>query len=191
MTSFTQHKVFKVHPCCSMYQYFITSFYVELILNCMVIPHFVYLFIMDCFHFLAIGIMPLFTFVYTFLCDHIFISVPCIPGNGVSRSFASLFRLSGAAKLQVICLSVQTIRSCQTAFQNGCSILLSYQQYVKVLVCPHPHQYSLLSVCWYSYPSCSVYKLCLTLCNSMNCSMPGFPVLHSVPEFAQIHLLSQ
>ena len=25
---------------------------------------------------------------------------------------------------------------------------------------------------------CSVVKLCLTLCNSMDCSLPGFPVLH-------------
>ena len=85
------------------------------------------------------------------------------------------------------------LRDLYTAFQSGCTILLSYQQYVKVLVCSHPHQYSLLSVFWYSYPSCccSVYTLCLTLCNSMNCSMPGFPVLHSLPEFAQICLLSQ
>ena len=29
-------------------------------------------------------------------------------------------------------------------------------------------------------------KLCLTLCNPMNCSMPGFPVL--LPEFAQTHV---
>ena len=29
---------------------------------------------------------------------------------------------------------------------------------------------------------CSVSKLCLTLCNSMNCSMPGFPVLYCLPE---------
>ena len=41
---------------------------------------------LGCFHFLAIGIMLLFTFVYTFLCDYIFISVTCIPGNGISRS---------------------------------------------------------------------------------------------------------
>ena len=26
------------------------------------------------------------------------------------------------------------------------------------------------------------------LCNSMNCSMPGFPVLHYLLEFAQIHV---
>ena len=35
---------------------------------------------------------------------------------------------------------------------------------------------------------CSVTKSCLTLCESMNCSMPGFPVLHCLLEFAQTHV---
>ena len=35
---------------------------------------------------------------------------------------------------------------------------------------------------------CSVAKSCLTLCNPMDCRMPGFPVLHYLPEFAQIHV---
>ena len=35
--------------------------------------------------------------------------------------------------------------------------------------------------------SCSVPKSCLTLCDPMDCSMPGFPVLHYLPEFAQTH----
>ena len=30
--------------------------------------------------------------------------------------------------------------------------------------------------------SCSIAQLCPTLCNPMNCSMPGFPVLHQLPE---------
>ena len=34
---------------------------------------------------------------------------------------------------------------------------------------------------------CSIAKSCLTLCDPMNCSPPGFPVLHSLQEFAQIH----
>ena len=34
----------------------------------------------------------------------------------------------------------------------------------------------------------SVTKSCLTLCDSMDCSMPGSPVLHYLPEFAQIHV---
>ena len=34
---------------------------------------------------------------------------------------------------------------------------------------------------------CSVAKLCLTLCDPVDCSTPGFPVLHHLPEFAQTH----
>ena len=35
---------------------------------------------------------------------------------------------------------------------------------------------------------CSVTKLCPALCNPMDCSMPGFPVLRYLPDFAQIHV---
>ena len=33
----------------------------------------------------------------------------------------------------------------------------------------------------------SVAQSCLTLCNPMDCSTPGFPVHHQLPEFAQTH----
>ena len=33
---------------------------------------------------------------------------------------------------------------------------------------------------------CSVVQSCLTLCDPMDCSTPGFPVLHHLPEFAQL-----
>ena len=39
------------------------------------------------------------------------------------------------------------------------------------------------SCCW-----CSVDKLGLTLCDLMNCSTPGFTVLHYLPDFAQTHV---
>ena len=35
---------------------------------------------------------------------------------------------------------------------------------------------------------CSVAQPCPTLCNSMDCSTPGFPVLHYLLELAQIHV---
>ena len=35
---------------------------------------------------------------------------------------------------------------------------------------------------------CSVAKSCLILCDPMNCSTPGFPLLHCLPEFAQTHV---
>ena len=35
---------------------------------------------------------------------------------------------------------------------------------------------------------CSVTQSCLTLCDPMDCSTPGFPVHHYFPEFAQTHV---
>ena len=35
---------------------------------------------------------------------------------------------------------------------------------------------------------CSVALSCLTLCDPMGCIMPGFPVLHHLPELAQTHV---
>ena len=35
---------------------------------------------------------------------------------------------------------------------------------------------------------CSVPKSCLTLCDPVDCSMPGFPLHHHFPEFVQTHI---
>ena len=37
----------------------------------------------------------------------------------------------------------------------------------------------------YMYFCCPVAKSCLTLCDPIDCSMPGFPSLHYLPEFVQ------
>ena len=36
-------------------------------------------------------------------------------------------------------------------------------------------------------PPCSVFQSCLTLCNPMDCSTPGFPVLHYFSELPRWH----
>ena len=46
---------------------------------------------------------------------------------------------------------------------------------------------------WSIFPSVyyccfSVTKSCLTLCDAMDCSMPGFPVPHYLPRLAQTHV---
>ena len=44
-------------------------------------------------------------------------------------------------------------------------------------------------VCWvFSSFSCSVAQSCPALCNPVDCSMPGFPILHYLPECAQTHV---
>ena len=43
-----------------------------------------------------------------------------------------------------------------------------------------------LFACWDQFSS--VAQSCLTLCNPMDCSMPGLPVHHQLPEFTQTHV---
>ena len=40
----------------------------------------------------------------------------------------------------------------------------------------------------YRFCCCSVTQSCRTLCDAMDYSMPGFRVLHSLPELAQTHV---
>ena len=37
-------------------------------------------------------------------------------------------------------------------------------------------------------PCCSVTQSCPTLCDPMDCSIPGLPVPHYLPKFAQVHV---
>ena len=50
----------------------------------------------------------------------------------------------------------------------------------------HIYFISLLSVSFCC--CCSVTELCVTLCDPMDCSTPGFPVLHCLLELAQTHI---
>ena len=43
-------------------------------------------------------------------------------------------------------------------------------------------------VCAFSVQFSSVAQLCLTLCNPMDCSIPGLPVHHQLPKFTQTHV---
>ena len=47
--------------------------------------------------------------------------------------------------------------------------------------------YSKLQIHIY-FCSCSVAKLCLTLCDPMDCSTPGLPDHHQLPDLAQTHV---
>ena len=45
-----------------------------------------------------------------------------------------------------------------------------------------------LSKVFFTVQFSSVTQSCPTLCNPMNCSMPGLPVHHQLPESTQIHV---
>ena len=46
-----------------------------------------------------------------------------------------------------------------------------------------------MAVFYYSVQFSSVTQSCPTLCDPMECSMPGLPVHHQLPEFTQTHVL--
>ena len=50
---------------------------------------------------------------------------------------------------------------------------------------PNPAQHS---AAYGSNSVSSVTQLCLALCDPMDCSPPGFPVHHQLPELAQTHV---
>ena len=57
----------------------------------------------------------------------------------------------------------------------------------------HTHKYAHMWILTYAYIGicklcCSVTQSCPSLCDPMACSMPSFPVLPYLPEFAQIHV---
>ena len=58
--------------------------------------------------------------------------------------------------------------------------ILSHNAKIKDPVCHS--QISKINTCF------SITQSCPTLCDPMDCSMPGFPVLHHLPEFAQTHV---
>ena len=45
-----------------------------------------------------------------------------------------------------------------------------------------------IDIHWELHQFSSVTQLCLTLCDPMACSTPGFPVHHQLPEFTQTHV---
>ena len=53
-----------------------------------------------------------------------------------------------------------------------------------ILMCRHKVEVSSDSSLQFS----SVTRLCQTLCDPMDCSTPGFPVHHQLPELAQTHI---
>ena len=50
------------------------------------------------------------------------------------------------------------------------------------------YEFSTLISAFSSIQFSSVAQLCPTLCDPMNCSMPGLPVHHQLPEFTQTHV---
>ena len=97
-------------------------------------------------------------------------------------------------KLKIIILFI----NCQTSWERSQTVRLgiawglSRKYALSVSYCPICCLGGQNRVCWKelstSVQFSSVAQSCLTLCDPMNCSTPGLPVHHQLPEFTQTHV---
>ena len=129
--------------------------------------------------------MLMFVVVFQSICHVQFFVTPWTTVCQASLSFTiswSLLKLMSFESVMpsnhlIFCRSLLLLSISQ---HQGLSQCVSYShQVAKILELRH------LSFQRFS----SVTQLCLTLCNPMDCSMPGFPVHHQLPDLAQTHVL--
>ena len=98
-----------------------------------------------------------------------------------------LFSTRGATSGFLSWLPVTCSWIVSSVFRHNTGISYVYQQHWRTeflrLILFFKASWSLFSLQFIS-----VAKLCLTLCDLMDCSTPGFPVHHQLPELAQTHV---
>ena len=94
--------------------------------------------------------------------------------------------IPGLSPVGLCCLQTMSTEA-EASFWNGIwSWVKSIStQKVKQIELVKSHETVYLDDLIHNYICCSVTQSCPTLCNTMDCSTPGFPVLHHLLEFAQ------
>ena len=106
--------------------------------------------------------------------------MPCHPGLLLLESLSQRHDVHAFAR------DTQTLKGASgSVFCGGhCTfpwVLVAHKVYVKAVFC-HPAYLTYMQSC------CSLVHSCPTLCDLMDCSTPGFPVLHHIPEVTQTHV---
>ena len=109
---------------------------------------------------------------------NISLKIRCNPYFFYRREDWGLYRLSKLLKITQLGRRNpdSEFRSIYVPLRRDCQELSQLEERVK-----------LLSLCC----CCSVARLCLTFCDSIHCSMPGFLVLHWFPKFAQTETINE
>ena len=100
-------------------------------------------------------------------------------GSVVVITSGSVFVLAMPSSMQNI--SFPTRNPCLLQWKCGVLKPVGFQGIPKT--CFESLSFGVVSYCCYSVP-----QLCLTLCDPVDCSTPGFPVLHHLPELARTHV---
>ena len=83
---------------------------------------------------------------------------------------------------------LHTLNSMQTSLLKGNKNAFLYLELIPWSIFPEKKNDSWIKGCLPNVHFSSVFQLCLTLCDPMDCSRPGLPVHHQLPEFAQTHV---
>ena len=81
----------------------------------------------------------------------------------------------------------KTLRSCRAGTALF-TFILQLSTYNKHLINTYRKNELILLWCTFRVQFSAVAHLCVTLCNPMDCSTPGLPVHHQLPEFTQTHV---
>ena len=73
-------------------------------------------------------------------------------------------------------------------YTNGSHIFLIPRPHYTENYCGSKTAFAYVDCIYCYHPSCLVIQSCSTLCDPMDCSMPGFPVLYHLLEFVQTHV---
>ena len=134
--SFMWQSVSEVHPCCSMYHYFIPLYW-QVIFYCVDIPPFVYLFI----HWWKFKLFPFLEwccewcyydhlYISYCVCTYVFVSLEQITTSGMARSYSKYM--------------LNFLRNLQTVFHSNCTILRPTSNIGRCRFL-----FSLISTCYY------------------------------------------
>ena len=96
-------------------------------------------------------------------------------GEGIPAELFQILKDDGVKVLYLICQQIWKTQQWPQGWKW--SVFISIPKKDSAKECSNYHTVLLISHC-----CCSVAKLYPTLCNPMDCSMPGFPVLHYLLE---------
>ena len=98
--------------------------------------------------------------------------------DGIPAGLFQILKDDGVKVLYLICQQIWKTQQWPQGWKR--SVFISIPKTDSAKECSNYHTVLLISHC------CSVAKLYPTVCNPMDCSMPGFPVLHCLLELLKL-----
>ena len=132
----------------------------------------------------------------------IFVSVGYVPRSGTAESYVGFILRLFLETSILFFIVVVPIYSPTNSTKRVPFLYILINTYSQLFYKSHLNAWSDILWFWFSFPSwlamlstlsgslqfSSVTESCLTFCDPMDCSMPGFPVLHHLWELAQTHV---